>query len=108
MAQGGWNAFHTFWAGLDQFSPAGHAFLRATGEGGTIGWPSSEKLEMLRDQWLAAPDLAAQKDIARAIQLQAFQDVPYVPAGQVLATTAYRGLTDMQDGFVQFWSVRRA
>ena len=105
--QGGWNLFHTFWSGLDQFSPAGHAFLRGTGENGTTGWPSSPKLEALRGQWLVAPDLAAQQSIARDMQLQALQDVPYVPVGQVFYTTGYRGLTDMQDGFVQFWSVKK-
>ena len=55
---------------------------------------------------MAAPDLSTQQSLARDIQLQALQDVPYVPLGQVLTTTAYRGLTDMEDGFVQFWSVK--
>ena len=107
-SQGGWSVFHTFWAGLDQFNPANHTYLRATGETGAPGWPRSEKLESLRDQWLAAPDEAAQKSLARTIQLQALQDVPYVPLGQIFFTTGYRGLADMQDGFVQFWSVKRA
>ena len=83
--QGGWSVFNTFWAGLDQFNPVGHAFLRGQGEaGGQPGWPSSPRIEELRRQWLDAPDVAAQKKIAEELQLQALTDVPYVPLGQVL------------------------
>ena len=45
------------------------------------GWPTSERLESLRADWLAAPDIAAQQQIARDIQAQAFADLPYIPTG---------------------------
>jgi peptide/nickel transport system substrate-binding protein len=62
----------------------------------------------LRTQWLQAADLAAQKKIAEAIQLQAFQDVPYIPLGQYFIPTAYRAdLTGMLDGSPVFWNIRR-
>ncbi len=107
--QGGWSVFNTFWAGLDQFNPVGHVFLRGQGEaGGVPGWPTSPRLEELRSQWIDAPDAAAQKKIADQMQLQAFVDVPYVPLGQSLAATAYRdSLTGVLNGFVLFWNVRR-
>ncbi|MBO0709889.1 MAG: ABC transporter substrate-binding protein [Acetobacteraceae bacterium] len=107
--QGGWSVFNTFWAGLDQFNPVGHTFLRGTGEaGGVPGWPSSPRIEELRQRWLDAADLAQQKKIAEEIQLQALEDVPYVPTGQVLTATAYRdSITDVLEGFVMFWNVRR-
>ena len=106
--QGGWSIFQTSWAGLDQFNPAGHVFLRANGRNAAPGWPDSPALEALRNDWFAAPDLAAQKVIAGKIQRQAFQDVPYIPLGQTIPSTAYRSdLTGMLDGLPLFWNIRR-
>jgi peptide/nickel transport system substrate-binding protein len=107
--QGGWNVFHTFWAGLDQASPAGHVFLRGQGPTeGTMGWPSSPKIEALRTQWLDAPDLASQKALAVELQQQALTDLPYVPVGQNFYPTAYRPDIDgVVTGSPVFWNVRR-
>ena len=103
---GGWSVYHTFWSGLDQFTPATHAFLRANGKNAGPGWPSSPALEDLRAQWFAAPDLAAQQAIAAKMQVQAFQDVPYVPLGQQLVYTAYRkNVTGVLKGIPVFWGV---
>jgi peptide/nickel transport system substrate-binding protein len=108
--QGGWNVFNTFWGGLDQFSPVADSFLRGTGKaGGIIGWPSSPKIEELRNQWLDAPDLATQKKLAEQIQLQAFIDVPYLPLGQALQPTAYnKRLSGVLGGSVVFWNIKLA
>ena len=104
---GGWSVFGTFWSGIDQINPAVHSYLR--GNGMATGWPRSETLESLRDEWLAAPDAAAQKSIAARIQEQAFRDVPYIPLGQMLASTVFRReIMDIPKGFVLFWSTRRA
>ena len=109
VEQGGWSAFGTFWAGLDQANPAGHTFLRATGADGTVGWPRSERLEALRQEWLDAPDPAGQKRLAADIQRQALADVPYVPLGQYFYTTAYqRGVSGVLPGVPVFWNVRKA
>jgi peptide/nickel transport system substrate-binding protein len=106
--KGGWSVFHTFWQGLDQMNPVGHVFLRGNGESGMMGWPSSPKIEQLRQQWIAAPDIAAQQDLARQLQLQAFTDVPYVPLGQNFQDTAYSAnISGMPNGFVMFWNVHR-
>jgi peptide/nickel transport system substrate-binding protein len=67
VAQGGWNLFHTSWSGLDQINPAGHVFLRSNGRAAAPGWPSSPRIEELRAQWFAAPDLAAQQHLAEAM-----------------------------------------
>lgn len=107
---GGWSCFNTFWAGLDQFNPVGHVFMRGMGEapGAAPGWPSSPRIEDLRQQWLDAPDIDAQKALAKDLQQQALIDVPYVPLGQVLGATAYRNnLTGVLNGFVLFWNVRK-
>jgi peptide/nickel transport system substrate-binding protein len=105
---GGWSAFGTFWAGLDQSNPVGHAFLRGNGKQALFGWPTAPKLEELRQQWIDAPDEATRKKLAVDLQLQAFQDVPYVPLGQVFNDTAYRkDITGILNGFVVFWNVKR-
>ena len=108
--KGGWSLFHTFWAGGDQLNPVGHAFLRAQGpETGMFGWPKSAALESLRDQWIAAPDLATQKKLAADLQRQVLEDVPYIPLGQNFYNTAHRrSITGVLDGFVTFWNVKRA
>ena len=83
-------------------------FLRGNGKDATVGWPTSPKLEALRNAWFAAPDLATQKKICEQMQLQAFEDVPYVPLGQYLAPTAYQAnLTGMLNGNPVFWNIRR-
>jgi peptide/nickel transport system substrate-binding protein len=106
--QGGWSLFHTFWQGLDQMNPVGHAFLRGNGASALFGWPNSPKIEELRQNWIAAPDLPAQQAIARQLQQQALIDVPYVPLGQNFYDTAYRpDITGVLSGFVMFWNVRR-
>jgi peptide/nickel transport system substrate-binding protein len=111
IEQGGWSVFNTFWSGLDQFNPVGHVFMRGMGEGAGAapGWPSSPRIEELRQQWLDAADEAARRELAKQMQLQALADVPYVPLGQELQATAWRNdLTGVLNGFVLFWNVRRS
>ena len=109
VEQGGWSIFHTSWSGLDMINPAGHVFLRGNGKAATAGWPSSPKIEELRDAWFEAPDLTAQKALADKLQLQAFQDVPYIPLGQYFIPTAYQAnLTGMLHGSPVFWNIRRS
>jgi peptide/nickel transport system substrate-binding protein len=107
--QSNWHVYHSAWSGLDQWDPAVNASLRANGRAsGRPGMLDSPKLESLRDAWLAAPDLAEQKRLAREIQLQAFEDVPYIPIGQSLSPTAYRNdLTGIMAGYAMFWNVSR-
>ncbi len=107
--QGGWSVFHTSWGGVDQFNPAVHAFLRGNGKQGIMGWPVSPTIEALRAEWLLAPDLAAQKKVCEALQVQAFKDVPYIPLGQVRAQSAHRtSLEGVLTGLPVFWNVKRA
>ncbi|HWL82278.1 MAG TPA: ABC transporter substrate-binding protein [Roseomonas sp.] len=107
LDKGGWSAFCT---GLSAtLDPAGHLGLRANGAKAWFGWPDSPKLEELREEWFAGKDLAAQKQTAREIQLQAFQDVPYIPLGSYRRLQASRtNLTDFPTGAAYFWGVRRS
>ena len=106
---GGWSVYHTYWSGLDQFTPATHAFLRGNGKNAGPGWPSSPVLEALRADWFAAPDLPAQQAIAAKMQMQAFVDVPYIPLGQQLPFTAFRKrVTGVLRGQPVFWNLELA
>jgi peptide/nickel transport system substrate-binding protein len=109
VGQGGWSIFHTSWSGADQVNPAGHIFLRGNGKAASPGWPSDPKIEEMRDAWFTAPDLAAQQKLAREMQRQALQDVPYIPLGQYFQPTAYQAnLTGVLSGSPVFWNIRRA
>ncbi len=106
--KGGWSVFFTSFTGLDEYTPAGALGLRGTGTAGWFGWPTAPKLEELRNAWFEAPDLAAQKKIGEEIQAQAFVDVPYLPLGEYLQSTAYsKGLKGVLKGMPLFWNVDR-
>ncbi len=108
VADGGWSMIVTNLSGLDLSSPAGHA-LRANGDKAWFGWPTSARLEALRQDWLDAPELADQQAICRDMQAQGWVDVPQIPVGLYYQPTAYRaGLEGMLDGFSMFWNIRRA
>ncbi|MCC6716857.1 MAG: ABC transporter substrate-binding protein [Acetobacteraceae bacterium] len=105
---GGWNVYHTYWSGVDQLDPAVNSSLRASGRRGRTGWPDSPRLEELRAAWLDSGDVAEQKRLAREIQLQAFEDVPYMPFGQFFAPMGYRkNISGVLDGYALFWNVKR-
>jgi peptide/nickel transport system substrate-binding protein len=107
IADGGWSCYVTYWAGLDLGSPATNSPLRSNGAKASPGWPESAALERLRDAWIETADEAAQKAIASDIQLQAMQDVPYVPAGQYFQPVAYRkSLSGMLNGVPVFTNIR--
>ena len=107
--KGGWSVFFSTFTGMDMASPAVNSGLRGNGADAWFGWPDAPKLEALRDQWFAAPDEAAQQAIGRAIQVQAFEDVPFLPLGQYFQSTVQqRTLTGTLRGLPVFWGVRRA
>ena len=108
VEQGGWSLFVTFSAGVDNATPAGNQLLRTNGDRAWFGWPSDERIETLRDEWFATPDLAGQKRIATALQQRAFEVVPFIPLGQYFQATAYRNtLRDVLSGFSIFWNLRK-
>jgi peptide/nickel transport system substrate-binding protein len=109
VADGGWSAFITTWAGTDWLNPAGHIALRGNGEAGYAGWADMPRIEALRDAWFAAPDQPAQQAICRDIQVEAMRAVPFYPLGQYVQPTGFRSsITGVLDGFATFWNVRRA
>ena len=106
--KGGWHLFAAFSGGYDMATPATHQLLRGNGAGAYNGWPVAPKLEALRDEWLETPDVGRQKELARQIQVQAFEDVPYLPVGAYDQPVAYKAnLVGVSKGLVQFTGVRR-
>ena len=108
--KGGWNIFHTYANGVDFANPATHLALRGNGREGWIGWFTDARLETLRNEWFAAPDLPAQQRIAADMERDCFEQVPFVPLGQFSQPTAYRssvrGIVPAPSPF--FWNLAKA
>jgi peptide/nickel transport system substrate-binding protein len=106
--KGGWNVYFTILEGLYNANPATNAAIRGDGKGGMPGWPISPELEASRNAWLDATDLAVQKQISTQMQLQMWRDVPYIPMGHWVPSTAHRrDIVDLPWGFPAFYGVRR-
>jgi peptide/nickel transport system substrate-binding protein len=88
--KGGWNIFATGWVGADMLDPVEDLPLKTNGTNAWFGWPSDDKLEALRSQWIKAATLEERKKLGAAIQERAFEVVPYVPTGMWDQQTAYR------------------
>jgi peptide/nickel transport system substrate-binding protein len=110
LDHGGWSVTANYAPGYAAMSPAAHAFLRGTGRQALWGWPTMPKVEALRTAWIDATDPAEQQKLCRAIQAQAFEDVPYIPLGAFFFAAAYRrDLTGMLKGSIpMFTNLRRA
>jgi peptide/nickel transport system substrate-binding protein len=108
--QGGWSVFCTTWEGLDVSVPGSHQPIRGHGAAAWAGWPTIPRLEELREAWFEATDLDAEKRIAAEMQRVVWQEVPFIPLGQVLPSMAYRrSITGVvKGGPALFWGVRRA
>ena len=107
--KGGWNVYFTLLDGLFNANPATNTAIRGDGKSGQAGWPDSPRLEALRDDWLNAPDVDAEKQIGQQMQLQLWKDVPYIPMGHWVRSTAHRrNIVDLPWGFAAFYGVRRA
>jgi len=108
-AAGGWNVAFTGLLGPNFLDPAAHLPLRGNGKDAWFGWPTNQRIEQLRLDWFNAPDLAAQKRICRDIQLQVFEDVPYIPLGAYYRVTALRNTwKDFQPQMPLFYTLRKA
>jgi peptide/nickel transport system substrate-binding protein len=108
--KGGWNAFFFFFdRSAPNTNPYGNYWIRADGLAGFDGWPTSPRIEALRAAWLDAGNIDEQRRICTELQMQLWQDVPYIPMGEYWQSTAYRkDLLDVLPGcFAVFYGVRR-
>ena len=82
-AAGGWNAFFTSWGSPDVMNPVSAAFINASCEKATFGWPCDAEIEKLRDAFSKETDPAKQKEIAEQVSLRLSSGYPtFVPLGQ--------------------------
>ncbi len=110
VEKGGWSIFHTTGSSPGYSNPAVSTLVRGQGQNGWFGWWTSPKAEGLVEDWLAAPDPAAQKRLADAIGDLALEQVATVPLGMFYNRTAFRtGLTGMLEGPSPYpWNLRRS
>jgi peptide/nickel transport system substrate-binding protein len=110
VEKGGWSIFHTYGSAMSYINPAVSSLVKGTGPTGWFGWYTSPEMEQMIETWLDAPDEAAQKRIADAVNKKAQDEVATVPLGQFFIRTAYRSnLTGFVKGSMPYpWGVRRA
>lgn len=109
VSQGGWSVISATHAGIDCANPAAYFGLRANGERAWFGWPDSPRVEAGIRDWFDAPDLEAEKAIARRINVDAMQEVVFVPTGLFLNKHAWRsGLEGIVSAPMPvFWDVTK-
>jgi len=94
-AQGGWNAFHTWWSAADVFTPLNNIGVSGgCKEKAWFGWPCDAKLEKMRGEWARATSFAKRKQLADEIQKRAYEVVTYIPTGQWFLARAYSSKLD--------------
>jgi peptide/nickel transport system substrate-binding protein len=110
LDKGGWSLFPYGAPAAEYRDPVFATNLRGNGKDAWFGWPSDEKMEALRNSWMDATEDADRKKLDAAIQMRAFETVPFVPLGQYLPPSAYRSdLTGVLKGAVPvFWNVSKS
>ena len=88
--KGGWSAFFTSWGSPDVLTPVFAAFLNASCDKATFGWPCDETLEKLRDAFAKETDPAKQKAIAEQVQLRVIDYPTHAILGQFTQATGFR------------------
>jgi peptide/nickel transport system substrate-binding protein len=87
--KGGWSIFQSSLATVDLINPVANPNLDGRGEIGYAGWTKDDTMEALRDQFATETEPAKRADIAKAIQKRSYEEVMYVPLGEVIEYKAY-------------------
>jgi peptide/nickel transport system substrate-binding protein len=72
----------TSWVSADILNPVMSSFVNAGCDKANFGWPCDAEMERLRDAFVRAPDLAAQKEVADAVQTREREVVTHIWLGQ--------------------------
>ena len=110
LDQGGWSAFFTSWGSPDVMNPVSAAFINASCDKATFGWPCDAEIEKLRDAFAKETDPAKQKEIAEQVSLRLSSGYPtFAPLGQFNTPTAIRsnitGLLQVPE--LALWNVEK-
>ncbi len=109
--KGGWDIFTTFSSGYTLANPVSYIADASNGKKAWFGWPSDALNEKLRNEWAAAPTLAARQAIARKIQQNAWNFVPHAFLGQWVSPVAHRSNVKGWLGVpevIPFWNVSKS
>jgi peptide/nickel transport system substrate-binding protein len=106
---GGWHAMLTSWVSADMLNPVMNSFVNASCDKANFGWPCDAETEKLRDAFARAPDAAAQKEVAEAVQVREREVVTYIWLGQWYQPIAARkSVTGILTAPVPvFWNVEK-
>jgi len=110
LNQGGWSAFFTSWGSPDIMNPVSAAFINASCDKATFGWPCDEGLEKLRDAFAKESDPAKQKAIAEQVSMRLSGAYPtFAPLGQFTTPTAIRANVSglLQAPSMALWNVEK-
>ncbi len=107
--KGGWSAFFTSWGSPDVLTPVSAAFLNASCDKATFGWPCDEGLEKLRDAFARETDPVKQKAIAEQVQLRVIEYPTHVVLGQFTQPTGLRANIDglLHAPALALWNVEK-
>ena len=109
LDKGGWSLFPTSGNAQDYRDPLVVGSMRGIGRKTFAGWPTDPKFESLRTAWIDSTDEGERRRLVEQMQLQAFENVPFVPMGQYLTPSAWRtSLNGVLKGlFPVFWDVSK-
>ncbi len=110
LDKGGWSMFPAGFPAAEYVDPLLCTGIRGNGKQAWFGWPSDDRLEALREQWLDEADPAAQKKLCEQIQARCLDLVTVIPLGQYLPPAAWtkkistplKGLTPV------FWNIKKS
>lgn len=90
VSEGGWNLFFTNWMVPEISDPLINVMLNGRGDDAWFGWPSDPDIEALRADFVAAADMASQKEVALKIQEHVMDNVNYLMMGEYIIPQARR------------------
>jgi peptide/nickel transport system substrate-binding protein len=106
--QGGWQMFHTWFAGADCINPTQFG-IRANGDKAWFGWPDVPEVEAQVTAWFEAKTLDEEKAVIRRLNKAALESVVEAPTGFFLQYQAWRkNVTGIVKGPLPFfWGVSK-
>jgi peptide/nickel transport system substrate-binding protein len=110
LDKGGWSLFPYGAPAAEYRDPVFATNLRGNGNDAWFGWPSDDKLEAMRNTWMASTDPAERTQLDADIQARAFETVPFIPLGQYLPPSAWRSSLSapLQGALPVFWNVSKS
>jgi peptide/nickel transport system substrate-binding protein len=109
-SQGGWHLSHTWVAGAECVTPAGHKALDAGGGSSLSGWAKSGEVQGAISEWFGLTDAAASKASMEKINRMSMDFVTVIPTGFFVGNTAWRSnVTGIaKSPYPQFWGVSKS